>query len=142
MPLAERVKERMRARGFVHRNGEPNIKAAEKEIHLAYATLHNIVTGVNRNPSKATLEKLASGLGTTVEWLLEEERTGGTWEQGAEWVVNLMRQALDAAEEEIKRHRKRSAAPMPPGSWQYVPRPTAEGAIEPGDTGEDATDDQ
>jgi transcriptional regulator with XRE-family HTH domain len=135
--LRERVAARMKERGMVRADGEPNANALREATKLGYATAHGILSGTIKEPSKTTLEKLASGLGTTVDWLLAEDYATGTFEQGAEFVVRLMREAIGAAEEEIRRQRKRGAAPMPPGSWQYIPRPEAEGANEPGEEGGD-----
>lgn len=136
MSLRERVVARMKERGFVRANGEPNANALKNATGLGYATVHGILNGTVLEPGKTTLEKLAAGLGTTVDWLLAEDYATGTFEQGAEFVVRLMKEAISAAEKEITRQRKRGATPMPPGSWQYVPRPEAEGASEPGEEGQ------
>lgn len=137
VPLRDRVVARMRERGLVRADGEPNANALRKATGLGYATVHGILSGTVQEPGPTTLTKLAAGLGTTVDWLLAEEYATGTFEQGAEFVVRLMKEAIGAAEKEIQRQRKRGSAPMPPGSWQYVPRPETEGAAEPGDGGED-----
>lgn len=136
MSLRERVVARMKERGLVRADGEPNANALKNATGLGYATVHGILSGTVLEPGKTTLEKLAAGLGTTVDWLLAEDYATGTFEQGAEFVMRLMKEAIGAAEKEVARQRKRGAAPMPPGSWKYIPRPEKEGASEPGDDNE------
>lgn len=128
MALKDRVAARMAERGLVHADGRPNARAAVEPTGLAYATIHGVLNGNIVNPSRDTLEKLAGGLGTTVDWLLAGERGAGTFEQGAEFVLQFMREAVRAAEDEVRRLRR--PAPKPEAGTGETTRGEVEDAAQ------------
>ena len=66
MSVAERIKERMDARG-------ENAHDAAKKIGIGYATMHGLLKGTRANPGRKTLEKVATHYGVTVDYLLGDE---------------------------------------------------------------------
>lgn len=100
--LADRLAERVRAKGFVKRNGEPNISAAADYADVGYATMHDLLSGSAHNPKRSTLEKIAARFGVTVDWLLHGDvEQAGSFEQGAEFVIRALRAALDDVERKL-----------------------------------------
>jgi transcriptional regulator with XRE-family HTH domain len=115
--LVKRLRERMRVRGhWKPGTDQPNVKAAADATGIGYATLYDIVHGKTREPKHETLEALAREYGVTVEWLLHGPRgpDGETFEQGAEFAMDLIRQAIAEIERELEERRSRRE-PRPSG---------------------------
>lgn len=69
MDLSERLKQLLEKKGH-------NVKDAAKRARVAYATMHGLVNGKASNPSRETLEKIASAYGVSVSWLLSGQEDG------------------------------------------------------------------
>lgn len=108
MDLAGRLRERMRVRGhWKPAADQPNVKAAADATGISYATLYDIVHGRTKEPKRETMEVLAREYGVTVDWLLygPQRPNGGTFEQGAEFALEAMREAIARVEHELVKRR-------------------------------------
>lgn len=94
--LSERVKRRMKEKGWTHADGEVNPKDLERHTGLGYATVHGLIHGKTKQPETRTLELVAGALGVTLPWLLgdADDFDVRAYEMGREDVARAVEDAL------------------------------------------------
>ena len=77
-----------RLRACLHRRDETLQELVER-TGLGYGTVQGIVAGTRRNPSRATLERLADHFRVSVDWLLNGQTATAAPVEGPPWMARL-----------------------------------------------------
>ena len=107
LSIKDRVEERMQALGI------KSAAAAARRAEVPYASMYSLLKDPKYNPTHETLEKIATGFGVSVDWLVREEGEPAVLELASPPEVveieRLLTDALAAVQELRVRYASTSA---------------------------------